>query len=234
VARWLVQLDGERIDLEEYRRWFPDGDTFFAEENGAFLLTGRALDEQPDEKAVRVGAMRALEECFSLISILSPNVQKPVISQVFRVGDDGKRHVYVFAEPVTATMRFGTPTLTVSGGTQPEAPSPTEAQLLLAAMKANPHLRTAVSLWGQPGRSWPRLYTILEEIEIHLGMPANKAGHCSAKDRKRFRQSAQAREVAGADSRHAAGEVPPPKRPMSLPEATAFMRGLLDRVLRRP
>ena len=53
MSRWLVQLSGERMDLEEFPRWFPDGDIYAIEENGTFFFVGSALEALPDSEAVR-------------------------------------------------------------------------------------------------------------------------------------------------------------------------------------
>jgi hypothetical protein len=233
MARWLIQLEGDRFDLEEFPRWFPDGDIFFTEENGAFFLTGPAFEHLPDHQAVRVEAMRGLEECLAAILVLSPSVRNPTVGNVFREEDGGKRHTFIFLEAATLRAR-GKVAGTLSGGTQSEAAGPTQAQQLLAVARANPRLLTAVSLWARPGRSWPRLYTIMEEIEGHFGRHVDGAGLCSPGKRERFCRSANTAEVSGADSRHAAGRFEPPKTPMNLQGATSFMRGLLDRALRKP
>ena len=44
MGRWLVQLSGERMDLEEFPIWFPNGEVFAIEENKEFFLVGPALD----------------------------------------------------------------------------------------------------------------------------------------------------------------------------------------------
>lgn len=48
MARWLVQLSGERMDLEEFPRWFPDGEVSAIEENEAFFLVGPAFEVLPN------------------------------------------------------------------------------------------------------------------------------------------------------------------------------------------
>lgn len=244
MARWLVQLEGDPSDLERFPHWFPDGDIFFTEENGAFFLTGRALEQLPDHQAVRFAAMRALEERCPFISILSPGVQKPAVGHVLREEDDGKRHSFIFLDSLTmqARGRVGTPT--VPGGTRLEATSPTQAQQLWEAARANPRLLTAVSVWAAPGRSWTHLHRIVREIELHLGQGVDKAGLCSAGQRDRLFFTGNTAELSGIDSRHATGELSGRPRPgrrhrtrklggMDLGEATSLVRGLLEAALQR-
>lgn len=82
-------------------------------------------------------------------------------------------------------------------------------------------------LWGMPNRTWGRLYRILEEIERHLGAKVHLKNLCTLKERGRFASSANNARVAGVDSRHADGKYEPPNAPMTIDEATAFIRDLI-------
>jgi hypothetical protein len=110
---------------------------------------------------------------------------------------------------------------------------PTQAQILLSGARMDDNLKFAVSLWGDPLRTWPRLYRVLEEIERYLGQPVQKAGFCSDNQRERFTRSANAAKIAGKDARHALDKFIPPKNPMDLKEATAFIGRLLQATLAR-
>jgi hypothetical protein len=96
----------------------------------------------------------------------------------------------------------------------------------------SPHLEQALSMWTDPMRSWPRLYCVLEEIEQHLGKHVDATGLCPTNQRERFRRTANAAEVSGPDARHATGRFIAPDNPMSLQEATEFVRQMLLGVLR--
>jgi hypothetical protein len=108
----------------------------------------------------------------------------------------------------------------------------TQAQELLERTSGSPHLEIALSLWADQMRSWPRLYRIIEEIEQHLGKHVDAAGLCTASQRERFTRTANTAEVSGPDARHATGKFAAPSNPMSLPEATEFVRQMLLSVLR--
>jgi hypothetical protein len=102
---------------------------------------------------------------------------------------------------------------------------------MLSRAQSNQHLEIALTLWADPARPWPRLYRILEELELHIGKPADKAGLCSANERARFTRTANTAEVSGADSRHALSKYAPPPDPMSLEEATRFVGRIFSEVL---
>ena len=56
MDRWLIEVLGERMDLEELPRYFPDGDVYAIEENGKFYLLGSALESLADAEAIRAEA----------------------------------------------------------------------------------------------------------------------------------------------------------------------------------
>lgn len=231
MARWLVKLSGERMDLEEFPRWFPDGDVYAIEEDGAFFLVGPALEALADAEAVLNEAVRVLDSFTAVISLLWPSLRGPVPSHVFRETDEGKRNAFVFLTG-TVSARSKVHAASVSLGTTVQLPQPTQAQELLKRASRSQHLEAALSLWGDPMRSWPRLYRILEEIEQHLGKPVDAAGLCSANQRERFTRTANTAEVSGADARHATGRFTPPDNPMSLSQAAEFIGGMLRSALR--
>lgn len=230
MARWLVQLSGDRMDLEEFPHHFPDGDLYVIEEGETFFLVGPALEVLSDAESVLREAVRALDRFAAIISLLWPSFRKPTVSHVFRETDEGKRNAFVF---VTGSIvgRSKVHAVGVSIGGPPQAPRQTQAQELLGRATGNASLETALSLWADPMRSWPRLYRILEEIEQHLGRRIDAAGLCSANQRERFTRTANTAEVSGADARHAAGRFAAPDNPMSLSEAAGFIGQVLFKAL---
>jgi hypothetical protein len=106
--------------------------------------------------------------------------------------------------------------------------------MFLARVQKDPFLQNAAMVWSEKAQTWPRLYRVIEELERSLGTQPDKVGFCSANDLKRFRRSANVPEVAGTDSRHAPANIQPPAKPMSLHEATNFIRELFEKTLRRP
>lgn len=232
MARWLVQLEGERFDLDEFPYWFPAGEIFAVPDGEKVFLAGEGFEMLEDAGQVRERGLQALDEFSAIIALLWPSLQRPRIGTVFREADNGSRVGHVFLSGSLQARSKVRATLSVSGTPQTD-PAPTQAQTLLERSRSNPHLQTATLIWADENRTWPRLYRILEELERFLLEPANKAGLCSSNERDRFTRSANTAEVAGKDARHASGKYEPPGNPMSLEEATSFVRRLLEASLRR-
>lgn len=233
MSRWLVKLEGDRIDLEEFPYWFPSGDVFALAEGDSVFIAGPALERLDGPSEVLEAATQALDEFSAIIALLWASLQRPSVGNVYREDETGTRKSYAFAS-FHASGRSkvrARSTLTVSGGS-PVSRGPTQAQQLLAASRRSTNLQVATLLWADPLRTWPRLYRVMEELEEHLQMTVNKAKLCSDNQRERFRRSANTAEVAGKDSRHASGKLQPPTKPMSLSEATTFVGVLLEATLR--
>jgi hypothetical protein len=232
MARWLVELEGESFDLDEYPYWFPAGEIFAVADGENVFLAGGAFEMFQEAGQVRERALQAVDEFSAVIALLLPSLQRPKVGTVFREADDGSRTGHVFLSGSVRARSKARATLSVTGTPQAD-PGPTQAQMLLEGSRSNPHLQTAILIWADENRTWPRLYRILEELERFLREPASKAGLSSGHERDRFTRSANAPEVAGKDARHAAGKYEPPGNPMSLDEATSFIRSLLEASLGR-
>jgi hypothetical protein len=231
MARWLVQLSGERADLEEFPRWFPNGEVSTIKENEEFFLVGSAFEVLPNAEAVLREAVSALDRFTAVISLMWPGLRKPTVSHVVREADAGKRDVFVFLS-AGLSMRSKVHAVIEPVDVTQQKPPRTQAQELLKRATGSPHLEVALSLWADQMRSWPRLYRIMEEIEQHLGKHVDAAGLCAANQRERFTRTANTAEVSGPDARHATGKFAAPSNPMSLQEATEFVGQMLLSVLR--
>jgi hypothetical protein len=228
---WLIRLQGERFDTEELPRWFPSGDVFAFEEDGAVYLSGAFFEKHNQAVEVLRAARETLGELSAVIKLVTPNHRTPdVDTTVLRSTVDGvrvKHHIFE-VEPGHFRMKGGA-ALTLPGS---QADELTQAQRLHRAAKSSPHLMEALRLWSDPESSWPRLYRALEELETELGSRVDQAGLCHAKERERFTRTANTAEVAGQDARHGSGRFKAPPSPMSLAEAREFIRSVIDGGLR--
>ena len=232
MNKWLFQLEGDKFDLEELLRGFPDGEAYVIERDGEYFIGGPIFENLSDASAVHDEAIRVLDRYAAVISLLNPGFRKPAQYKVIQEMD-GQRKAYVFASAHLTIRAKLTAVGTLSSDSAIESVQETQAQELIRGALADPHLDLALSVWSETILTWPQLYRILEEIEMYLGKHVYKAGLCSSKARERFTRTANAAEVAGVNARHAAGKSSPPSNPMSLEEARDFIRRLLIGVLHR-
>jgi len=232
MSRWLIQLHGEEMDLEELPKWFPKGEVYAIEKNGTYYLTGPAFDAANNADAILELGRDSLDEFSAIISLLWKSFQKPTIAHVAHEDESGAKSAYVFLSGIASgRSKMGGVLVDASGNTS--APETTQAQDLLSAAKRSSHLREALAVWGDPIRTWGRLYRVMEEIESHFQKPVDKAGLCSEAERTRFTRTANTAEAAGLDARHGSRRFDPPSKPISLEEGASFISSLLERSLRR-
>lgn len=237
MARWLIKIDGEWIDVEEFPHRFPDGNLYAIQKDNGVYLTGPEFEALPGAEQVRSHAMAALEEMAAVISLFWPALRKPVIGNVQREDDHGGVSNWVFVPGAVIRVKASLDMVVIRSdgareSVRTEDVRPTEAQRLLAASRTTRNLRGALVLWIAAEPAWWSLYRIVEDLERHLGTSISKAGLCSDKERTLFRRSANSAEASGLGARHAAGNTVPPTHPMTLEVATVFVRGLLGNVLR--
>jgi hypothetical protein len=229
MGRWLIKLTGEREDLEEFHRLFSRRDANVIEEGGAFYLTGvefeSLADTASDAAKVQARAAEVIAEMFPVVSLNWRLARRPEVGTiVFRENANGGRDVIVSVG--TAHLRGRGMAAFVSNA--PEQAGPTEAEQMLAAIQKPGRLQSVARLWSDPHRSWSHLFIIYEELREYLGKEPDTAGLCTKDARERFTQSAQPHRH-GADKKYQ-----PPKKPMSLQEATDFILELMGHVLRMP
>jgi hypothetical protein len=228
MARWLVELNGDPFDVNEFLFCFPNGDAYAIAENRKVFLTGGVFDKLTEPSQVHETAEHITDEYFAIISLLQYGFKKPSIGVVFREADDGNRKGFAISSGVAS----GRSKARSVSGEQDVQPRSTQAQELLSASRSDRRLQVAVSLVAVPGATWPHLYRCLEEIEHYLGKKASEAGLCSGNQRERFTRTANTAEVAGRDARHRLGKFDPPSDPMPLHEARTFILQTLQATLR--
>jgi hypothetical protein len=231
MARWLVQIDGDRFDIEELPFWFPSGEIYAIEENSTVFLVGSRLEQVTDASKVQQVAAKAIEDFYSVIYLIEPGIRRPSVGTVFREHDDGTRHGYAVLSAVVSGRSKARASVTTAGNAEPEENRLTQAQELLAASQHSRHLQVALSLISIPNATWPHYYRCLEEVESSLGAKVSEKGFCSAGERSRFTRTANTPEASGADARHGLGKFDPPKNPMAPAEGLSFVRQMLQKAL---
>lgn len=229
LGRWRIRLSGHPYDLEQLEKYFPDGDVHFIRDEGSHFLIGDKFTNFRESTDVRAAAEQALEKVAAVASLLDPSFRKPTIDAVMRKRADGGQDVFVhLSGNLQMRAKLGAVIVRPGGEMESvESPRPTLAQRMLALGIQDNHLERALHLWVTPNRSWTHLYAIVEELEEYLGHKISETGLCSAAQRERLRRTANNAEAAGTDARHGSGKFHPPSNPITLTEATDFIRELL-------
>lgn len=224
---WSVELIGKSSDLVDFTLWFPDEPAKVVANGDRFFLEGELFEKILDHGDVRIIAEERLKLMRAAIKLGCGGLSSyPAVGTIYRLDNLGLRHA--FSPGVNLTVKIGIEVRSFNDSNQ----RPTALQKRVESSTKNESLHAAMILWADDNRSWPRLYRILEEIEHALGgRKVHEAGLTSKALRECFTQTANHHETAGADSRHGPKGWKPPKKPMSIRDAQAFIATLLDQAL---
>lgn len=227
MRRWLVELVGDAFFVEDIPYFFPSGPVRGLTEGGRHLLVADAFECESDAARVHELAQRLADDVTAALAVHLGHFPRPKTGIVYREDDTGNRtaHHFLDADPsvVRSKSRLGSES----------SQGPTYPQLFLKVAATSEHLHSAMRIWSDPKKTWPRLYRIMEEVQQHLGTAPNKAGLCTKTELQRFEHTANSAEASGEDSRHALRKYHPPSKPMTLAEASRFVGGVLHETLQR-
>jgi hypothetical protein len=155
---------------------------------------------------------------------------------VFRLNPAGGRDVFVnIRESLEVRVEMGaiTAVATDAAGNviaQPAPPPPRSAVLLQLATGDAAIAKVLRLLSASDAVTWVGLYRIHEVIEDDMGgqHKLEKQGWGSAGDLRRFKHSANSVQVGGDKSRHGKEPQVPPKDPMTLAEAEAYAKYIVQ------
>jgi hypothetical protein len=118
-----------------------------------------------------------------------------------------------------------------AGNAIAQPPPPPRSAVLLDLAAADAAIAKVLRLLsGSDAMTWVGLYRIHEVIENDVGgqHKLEKEGWGSAEDLRRFKHSANSVQVGGDKSRHGKEPQFPPKNPMTLAEAEAYAKYIVQ------
>ncbi len=234
---WQVQVQGWPSDLEHLVRHFET--TSFRvskdERDGVFLYGSDSFAACQTSEEVLKLANDELSVLSGVLKMVRDSPEPLRMGAVYRRNAAGGRDIFLhIQETLHARAEFGEVTVTVTDAdgnviTRPAPPPRTVTVAQLAA--TDTAVAKAMRLLAAPDhKSWVGMYRIHEVIEADVGSEnaLKKRGWGSAHDLKRFKHSANSVTVAGDSARHGKEVEQPPKHPMSVDEAAAYLNYVLQ------
>lgn len=234
---WQVQVQGWQSDLEHLARHFVSTPFRFSkdERDGGCLYESDSFAAcQASENVLKL----ANDELCVLSGVLKMMRDSPEplrTGAVYRRNASGGKDIFVhIQETLQLRAEFGEVTVTVTDAqgnviTRPSPPPRTVTIAQLAVTDAS--AAKAMRLLAAPDqKSWVGMHRIHEVIEADVGSEnaLKKRGWGSVQDLKRFKHSANSVTVAGDSARHGKEVEQPPKHPMSVDEAAAYLNYVLQ------
>ncbi|HOB66928.1 hypothetical protein [Ottowia sp.] len=234
---WQVQVQGWTSDLEHLVHHFVS--TSFRvskdERDGGFLYESDAFAACQTSEEVLTLANDELCVLSGVLKMVRNSPEPLRTGAVYRRNAAGGRDIFLhIQETLHARAELGEVTVTVTyadGNVITKPPPPPRTVAIAQLAVADVSVAKAMRLLAAPDhRSWVGMYRIHEVIESDLGSESalKKRGWGSAQDLKRFKHSANSVTVAGDSARHGKEVEQPPKHPMSVDEAAAYLNYVLQ------
>jgi hypothetical protein len=200
----------------------------------SFYLKSEGFNSCKDERDVREIATEILNKLNGLAKIHFGKFQPITIDSVTTIDEHGQRKT-IYSEEVVSTMRFKADveaTLIKPDGTV-EKSQPQPIKLFehgFSIAKKDKNVAEALRIFGNLENNWVNLYKIYEIVLSDVGGKIYQNGWATKTDIDRFTQTAQSVEAVGDDARHYnPKKCPLPENPISLPEAKALIRTILEK-----
>ena len=234
ASLWQVQVRGRASDLEHLARHFTSSPVKIAKDSqkDGFLYESDSFTACSSSEQVLALADEELAVLSGVLKLVR-NSHEPLRSgAVYKPNAAGGQDVFVhIRETLQVRVELGEPTITVTdsqGNAVPLTPPPPRTLAIARLTATDPAIAKAMRLLAaDDAKSWVGMYRIHEVIEAEVG-----GEHALKKrgwgDLKRFKHSANSVKVAGDTARHGKELDSPPTHPMSLDEAHAYLRYVLE------
>jgi hypothetical protein len=232
---WEVQIQGHASDLEHLARHFTAPPIVVVKhQQDGYLLTSDTFATRAKAEDVRADGEQQLEILNGVLRFARSSHTRLTAGTVFRRYNDGTRDVFVhLRDGLLVRAELGELTVTTTGSdgvTQvPVVPPPPRSVAITRLALGDQSVAKALRLFGNGATDWVDLYRLHEVMEADVGGERKliHRGWGSARQLKRFKHSANSVTVAGNAARHGAEPGDPPKNPMSIDEAQAYVSYVL-------
>jgi len=234
---WQVQVElkGAPFDLDDLIEDTPSSSYRFVknQRDGGVLFESESFRNCQTSNDVLKVANKELRVFSSALKILYNAPTSLHTNTVFHNNPLGGRNVFVhIQDTVRSSSYVGKVVVTTSGVNHNASVRPTRSKiaLLFETAKRDTAATKVMRLVTAPDyKSWTGLYRALEVIEEDSGGAPTLVswGWTSKKDLSRFKRSANSTAVAGDLSRHGTDAHQPPKKPMSIDEASTYLHKLI-------
>ena len=229
MTAWMIEVGGEKFDLQELLRLNSLSDLSIEEENGRFYLRAAEFNSYSDAHDVLNRGIEILSVINGIAQIEIANWENVKVIGVARDEANDTRTQFVFPLSFRGRSRMSVNATVVKadGSIDISTQSTFESFLQIARREAS--IEKALRIYGSREHSWSNLYIIYEIIESSAGGKSVivNNGWISNSQIEKFKRTANSVTVAGDNARHGKENTDPPSQPMLLSEADSLMESLL-------
>jgi len=226
--KWLVRVIGDEYDIRELAKSLNLEDLSITKESDGYYLSSPLFEGLTESTDVRQKA----KEIMALLNgaaRLEIGIRKPMeVECIVKICDDGRRQFDMILDAVGSSKASVDVVIRKADGSTTEMHAVDRISKYFKIALNDSKVAEALNLL-QHDLDWVNLYRIYEVIEEDVGnkerIVAN--GWATGKQIKRFKHTACSPGAAGELARHTKETTQPPKDPMTLLEAKAFIESIL-------
>lgn len=232
MREWSIRLTGHAFDLEELSDHFHSPErNVTKDEDDHYYLSSTDFDSMADDQAVHERALELVELMNRAAKFRAGESFRAVeFDGVSCVDEEGNRHriVYSSAKMEGRSRISARPTVIRAGTSTNTLSPPSEAESMATIAERDDRVADALRYFAKG--DYPNLYKAWEVVGEAVNSEHNiiKKGWATKKTKDRFTRTAQSRKVLGDEARHAIDKQDPPKNPMPLDEARAFVKSVME------
>ena len=237
MTQWQVQLLGDVRDLEYLANVMNSGlRKVLREKTDGYLYESNSFTTCDASSEVEQLAEEELAVLSGILKIERGAREALNYGAVYRQNAAGGRDIFVRVKEtlhIRAEVSAMIAVVKDAQGNvipQPVPPLPRSVILLQLASTSKSIAKVLRLLSATDAMTWVGLYRIHDVIEEDVGgqHKLETQGWCSADDLRRFKHSANSVHVGGDTARHGTERQVPPKNPMTLSEAEAYGKYLVQ------
>ncbi|MEG4580238.1 hypothetical protein QUA71_11580 [Microcoleus sp. MON1_C5] len=222
--KWLVLLDVEMSDFDNLSNLLRSSDEFsLITENSKYYLTSSRWESLTNESDVYWEATKPLQHISAVARIQFTDfpLLKPDI--ICEVDEEGKLHRRV---ALSATIRVDSSSFSIKlEGGQDIIPI-LEFESWMKLAEEDEIVKNVFRQITEFEPNWINLYKVYEIVKKDAGK--KKIEQWTKNKISQFTHTANSQSAIGDDARHGVDHSDPPKEPMSLSEAEALIRNLVQ------
>lgn len=233
---WIVQIAGEKFDLQELSKSLTAPELCIAQEGKAFVLKSTDFNQLKDADTVQNKACGIIN-LINGAAKLAIGMQKPLaVDHVIKINDNGTRESFISVSNLGVGRVSVSMSVTAEDGTIKKIHQADPIPSWVEIGRNDANVAKVLRLWGVGPHDWVSLYRIYEVVESDVGGFSTivNMGWVTKSGIKRFKHTANSPGAIGDKARHGArhGKDIPPKSPMTFSEAKSLIETILHNWIR--
>lgn len=234
---WEIDVRGNTSDLVHLTQIFTAGEQTFTYDDRSSLYTYKSLSFATCQTSNEVAAIARKDFALinGILTFTRNSEQQLIVGAIRRPNAAGTHDIFVeISEGLQLRVEAGVLGVTVTdqqGNTVSQAVPVPQSQRIAKLAKFDDAVKKVMRLYGVSDHgTWVGLYRIFEVVSGDVGGNSSLLGHGwgSRRNLDRFKRSANSVDSAGDMARHGTEISTPPRNPMTLEEAAAYVNFLVQ------